>query len=735
MADPTLLDRLRSCPPFDAIDTAILREFGDALTLRRIAAGELLLREGEKGDAVCVLLDGRLEVAVSGRTVRSLEAGAVVGELAVMTGERRTASVRAERDSELAVLPGNEFRRLVAAHPAAFADVLERAGRALRETQVAAHLASLFGDLDADTLRDLGSQVEWVNLRAGGFLFREGDAADAAYVVVSGRLRAVSATPSGERVLNEMGRGETVGEMALLSRHVRSATVIAVRDSQLLRIAESAFEKLLERHPAALRTIAGFVIDRLRAQTSGAPRPPRGAAVIAVVAATREIETGALCRNLVAELGRLGVVVHLDRARVDGALGRDGAADAPDNDPILPRLSQWLDEREAASDWLVFETDARVERWTARAVRQADHVLVVARAAHGPAIGPAEAQLASIFREGRSPTRSLVLLWEGDTEPLGTGRWLDLRPEVARHFHVRENRPADVARLARRIAGRSIGLVLGGGGARGFAHLGVLRALEEAGVPVDAFGGTSMGSIVGSLPAMEFDAAGAKAACKQHLSAIFDPTLPLLSLLSGHRIGMRLEAAFGPRQIEDLPIPFYCIATDLSSAVERVQERGSLAAAIRSSISLPGILPPVVVGESLLVDGGLLNNVPVGVMIASLGGGSVIAVDVSPETDLRATSSFPYALSGWRLLWRRINPFAREAIPVSVLQILARSSVVASIVTDRERRTSETASLYLKIPVAEWGLLDFDALDAITERGYEASRDEVLRWWALQRRS
>jgi predicted acylesterase/phospholipase RssA len=182
-----------------------------------------------------------------------------------------------------------------------------------------------------------------------------------------------------------------------------------------------------------------------------------------------------------------------------------------------------------------------------------------------------------------------------------------------------------------------------------------------------------------------------------------------------------------------MPIPFYCIATDLSAAEQRVETRGPLAAALRASISLPGILPPVVSGERLLVDGGLLNNVPVDVMTALLGGGRVIAVDVSPEQDLTAKASFPDAISGWVLLWRLIRPFAREAIPVSVLHVLARSGVVASIVAGRQLRIADTASLYLKVPVAEWGLLDFKALEAIAARGYESSREAVVGWWASQR--
>ncbi|MGH0028242.1 MAG: patatin-like phospholipase family protein, partial [Myxococcota bacterium] len=392
-----------------------------------------------------------------------------------------------------------------------------------------------------------------------------------------------------------------------------------------------------------------------------------------------------------------------------------------------------LNARDAASRYVLYLADADWSPWTERALRQADHVLVMADAKDGPEPGPNEQRLAELWRGSRAPQRSLVLLHGRGNSPRSTAAWL-ARRDVDSHFHVRAGEPGDVARLARLLTGTGVGLVLGGGGARGFAHLGALRALEEAEVPIDFVGGTSIGSIIGAFPAKGLSATESQEVCRRYISSLFDPTLPLVSLLAGRRIGERLEQALGGGEIEDLLVPFFCVATNLSQAEAVVHRRGSLFRAVRSSISLPGILPPVAMGRDLYVDGGLLNNLPIDVMAGLCGGGPVVAIDVSPEEDLRGDLGLASALSGWRVLWQRINPFAQRLDVPYISSVLMRTVVVGSLVRERERRASDLASLYLKMPVDEWGLLEFEKLDPIAARGYEASADRI-RAWAAERKA
>jgi predicted acylesterase/phospholipase RssA len=515
--------------------------------------------------------------------------------------------------------------------------------------------------------------------------------------------------------------------MALIADAARSATVYAARDSQLARLSRETFEALTERHPNALRRIAGFVVERLRRHSAGAS-PASQWISLAVIPARHGADVRSFVLQLEAELGRFGTTQRVDRAAVERALGRPGIADAGDADSAGMRLVHWLNERDRTSRFVIYQADADWTPWTERALRQADHVLVVASARDGPELGASEQRIAEIWRKTRAPRRSLVLIHARGEAPRATSAWL-ARRDVERHFHVRGESREDVARLARLLTGHGVGLVLGGGGARGFAHLGALRALAEAGIPIDSVGGTSIGSIVGALPALGLDVAASYETCRRYISALFDPTFPVVSLLTGRRIGERLEAVLGDTEIEDLPIPYFCVSTNLTRAEQVVHRRGPLFRAVRSSISLPGILPPITLDGDLYVDGGIVDNLPIEVM-AELCGGPVIAVDVSPEVDLRSELDLTRGFSGWRALGRRLNPFASPLDVPYISSVLMRSAVVASILRQRERRAAERASLYLKLPVDEWGLLEFEKLEPIAARGYEACAARVREWWA-----
>ena len=598
-----------------------------------------------------------------------------------------------------------------------------------RRFELVVHLLHLFKGLDAEVLEELVPEVEWVSLRSGETLFRQGDAADATFFVISGRLRVVAEEASGPRVLNEVGPGESVGEMALLTDEDRSATVYAVRDAQLARLDEATFRRFIESHPAALKRITEFVVRRLRFQSgAGIPERPR-LATIAVVPARPGTSAAAFAEGLTAALAQHGSASHLNRSRVDDALGRPGVAELPEEDPDAMRLVQWLNERETSYRYVVYEADASWSGWSERAIRQADHVLVVADAGGDPALGENELRMRERGRTARAPERSLVLLWKpGSSGPSDTARWLEQR-DFARHYHVRGAEPGDLARLARVLTGNAVGLVLGGGGARGFAHIGVLRALAELAVPVDLVGGTSIGAVVAAQAAMGLGPAEIREVARTQFASLFDPTLPVVSLLAGRRIGAKLTDAFGRVEIEDLAIPFFCVSTNLTQATEVVHHRGLLAKAVRASISLPGILPPVASGGDLLVDGGLTNNLPIDVMSDAVAGGWVVAVDVSQEVDMPAGDEIAHELSGWRILWQRLNPFTRAAPPPYILNLLTRSSLIASIIAEREKRARTAASLYLKIPAGEVKLLAFDAIEEIADRGYETTRDAIATWW------
>ncbi|HSD42105.1 MAG TPA: patatin-like phospholipase family protein [Burkholderiales bacterium] len=599
----------------------------------------------------------------------------------------------------------------------------------LRHSRLAEHLAGLFDAADPAVLAEIEANAQWLSLGGGETLFRRGEPGDAAYIVISGRLRIVD----GARALNEVGAGETLGEMALLSGEPRSATVFAVRDSLLARLPADAFNRLVHRHPSVLRRITGHLVERLRHINAAPARAQSGVRTIAVVPADARTAITAFARRLVDALAVHGATLHLDAERVNRELGRDGAAGCEGSDAGSVGLVGWLNEQELRHRFVVYEAGEPASRWTERAMRQADHVLFVADSGGQGGERAVERYLADRTPGAQTPRASLVLVRSTHaTPPESTSAMLD-GCRVDAHYHVAMDSQADFARLARCLAGAAIGLVLGGGGARGFAHLGVLRALAESGVPVDWVGGTSIGGIIAALVAQGVPPEETLARCRRHFQALRDPTLPLVALLAGRRIRARLEDAFGAVAIEDLPLPYFCVSTNLTRAAQALHERGPLARAIRASISLPGILPPMRLDADLHVDGGLVNNLPIDVMAAKPEVGAVIAVDVGAELEMGAPAGFEPELSGWRVLWERFAPRPGRDRPPTIMSVLTRSSFVASVYWARERHTAEQASLYLRVPVADLRLLAFERIDDIAARGYDATREAIKVWWEARR--
>lgn len=301
---------------------------------------------------------------------------------------------------------------------------------------------------------------------------------------------------------------------------------------------------------------------------------------------------------------------------------------------------------------------------------------------------------------------------------------------MADFHHLRGDHPEDVARLARMVTGTACGVVLGGGGPRGFAHLGALRALEEAGVPIDVVGGTSIGAVMGALCAQGLsDAERIERAVTAFTRSgrLISPTLPLVALSSGRRVNRLLAEHLGPMSIEDLPRRFFCVSANLTRAEEVVHERGTLWRAVRASLSLPGVFPPVYADGDLLVDGAALDNVPVEAMRARIGSGPVVAVDLFQDVEPVTAAPFDSGLSGWRVLGHRLNPLAPSRPVPTVIDILSRSTGLSGVRHQRAALASNRVDLLLRPPLPAIGALDFKAGAALIEVGYRHAVEALAR--------
>jgi predicted acylesterase/phospholipase RssA len=275
-----------------------------------------------------------------------------------------------------------------------------------------------------------------------------------------------------------------------------------------------------------------------------------------------------------------------------------------------------------------------------------------------------------------------------------------------------------VERLARFLTGSAVGLVLSGGGARGFAHIGILRALEECAIPVDFIGGTSMGAVIAAQHASGWNWQTMARVNRDQWSRYHPQrnfTLPLVALNSGTRMDQMLREMFGEAEIQNLHGKFFCVSTNLTRADTMIHRAGLLWKAVRASLSIPGIGPPAIENGEIFVDGGLVNNVPVDIM-RRLCQGAVCAIDVSEQLEFKSQLRESYSVSGWNFLWRRLNPLANKPDLPSIFNILYRATTVGSLRTIEIVKAA--ADLYLNPPVSEFGIFDWRSIDKIIDAGY-----------------
>ncbi len=300
------------------------------------------------------------------------------------------------------------------------------------------------------------------------------------------------------------------------------------------------------------------------------------------------------------------------------------------------------------------------------------------------------------------------------------------------HHHIRMDNDVDFHRVARFISEREVGLALSGGGARGFAHIGALRAFEETETPVDIIGGVSMGSVIGAFYALGWTCkAMAEASSKNVSGMIFDMTFPISSLLSGKKFVKGLEALCGDTQIEDLWIPYFCVLSNLTRAEVSIHRMGPLWEALQASNAAPGIFPPVLLNKALHADGCLLSNLPAPEM-KELCNGTVVGVDVTPPVDLAENTPYEKGIFGWRILLSKLNPFVKTISIPSIASILRRAGELASV-ANRKQVIENSVDLYLLLPVKKYRVQDYKLAKQIIEDGYIYTKQQLVKDQVLKK--
>jgi NTE family protein len=524
----------------------------------------------------------------------------------------------------------------------------------------------LFAGLDAATMAELRDHAEQVDLEAGSYLFHAGEPSDSLYVVRSGRVQVIQ----NEVIVTELGRGEVIGELGLLIAAPRSASIRAVRDSTLVRLTKAQFDTIA--HSGVLEALVQELATRLHdAPPPAVSRSAAPAAVIAVVGVDADALVSMVATELVTALSRQLRVA--DPGRVD----RDG-----------------LERAERAADKVVLHAAVSDAAWHDFCLRSADRVVLVASDPAPPSQPlPAQAAGADVVLAGQPATREHRRAWEELITPRSV--------HVVRPTHATD----DLRPLAARIAGRSIGLVLSGGAARAFAHLGVLDELEAAGVVVDRYAGTSMGAVIAAFAATGIDAAAVDAHIYEYFirnNPTSDYTLPSKGLIAGRRTLAALQRASAGRLVEELPKEFRCASVDLLARRIVVHRRGPVAYAVACSLRVPGLFAPIVYDGTLHVDGAVLDNLPVAALAREEG--PLIAVSIGTDN---------------------ASPTSEQRSPrvPGIVDTLMRTMTIGSAMASSA--VLEQADLVIHPNVGGVGFLEWHQIDVAREAGRIATRQAL----------
>jgi NTE family protein len=546
---------------------------------------------------------------------------------------------------------------------------------------------------------DIAHEVTCFSLPGGQTLFDTGEKAGQLFLVRTGRLAAIRREEGQEpRFLGVIRPGEPAGEMAMISGGFHSARVVAIRDSEILAMPAKVFFEAAEQDPAVMIELARLMILRARQTASQASTGAPG--VFGFIGAAGDVHT----RELVEQIG--------DQIQ---ALGYTVTTAGPE---ALHAPTEWFSNVEQAHDFVLYAAEADQAAWKHLVSRQVDRLFRVGRGDRPP---PANIDMFMAQPLQSQSLVDLILVQPAIRDrPIGSQAWVDaVRP--ARLFHLRERDQADISRIARVLTGQSVGLVLSGGGARAYAHIGAIRALRAAGTPIDFVGGASMGAVVGAGVAMGWDDDEIDWRIRKAFvdsSPLDDMTIPLIAMALGEKVRVRLREHFGETEISDLWLPFFCVSSNLTSGSYQLHQHGKLRYALRASIAIPGLLPPSTQDNNVLVDGAVMKNFPADIM-RSIHLGPIVGVDVTRGRNITAEDvARPASVWRWILSgdWRKGPP---------IVSLLMRAATVS---TGRDITANREASDVLVLPKMERiDLRDWKAYDPAVEAGYMAMAEALAK--------
>jgi len=687
-------------------------------------AGEKIFSKGDDATHYYVVEDGCVEIHDGGVLFNVLESGQGFGEMAIFDQQSHHVTAIARTDTTITCIPTATLNKIAHNITELRGTLFEQIRYNLRLTLLASALTQVIGEVEEDIFESLASAFIWQTYQPGETIFAQDDAGDEMFLLLTGRVRVSSEMDSTVHVLGELGRGTMFGELAILNNMPRSATITTIRETTVVCITRPIFDQLIEQFPQFARRMLAVIASRHQQNFSERTIQQATPMIFALIKGQDAVDMADIAASLQPYLAQHGQVIMLDEQRFNNHYG----VSMPFTD-IPPIIKQrWISDLEDIYDYICFVINDPCSDWARWIAANTDRVVIVDEARNTPQ--PA-ALKKCIVTEALYQRYELLLLQEPDVvQPSGTAAWLEVY-DVTRHHHVRRGDSAHFARLARLLTGNGVGIVLGGGGARGYAHVGVLKALLEANVPIDAIGCVSMGAVIGSafLSGLHTDDViekivedGRRYGSKK---ALLDATIPISAMMRSKRVSEAMHNICGEMNIEDGWISFFCVSTNLTKQCLHIHQQGKLHKAVRASLSIPGIFSPVVRDGDLLVDGGVMNNFPATLMREFLEGGTVIGTVIENSGSQR-TYEIEDEIDGFRAVLSRIVPWMkRKRVPSILKTIMAASSVNAFA---QQAVHLQQVDLLLETNTAPYSTMDFDSIWELYERGYDTHHETVCQW-------
>ena len=470
--------------------------------------------------------------------------------------------------------------------------------------------AEIFSDWDDEDLQHFLDKIELIQLYVGGILFEQGDESDCMYLLLKGDLIGMALNSLGvEITFGYIRAGQIVGEMGLISSQLRTLTIKALSNAILIKISRNIFEEYFVSKPQLLYKMLTLVIKRAQ-NTIDSTSNIKKRHFIALLPANENTAVNVLFEKIGEMLANNSKITLLSKKDLASLKTYD-------------EVKRLLSKVSRSSDFIIYVVDLNNTIIKEALLEYATRVLVIAQGDTEPVLDEYVKQVLSDAAYEHI-NKELILVYDNlGFIPTHTTQWLNTS-QFNKHFHVPLHE-IGYQYLSRLLTGRAIGLVLSGGGTKGWVHVGAIRALCEANIPIDAIGGTSVGAIVGACYLMQGDFTRFLKAMRefnrmtQKMATLSDLTYPLISLLDGKKRVLSLQHLFNDMVIENLVKPFFCISADLSDNLEVIHTRDSLWQWVCASSSLPGLLPPMTDKGKIYLDGGVVNNLPVDVMKAYLG--------------------------------------------------------------------------------------------------------------------